>query len=87
MWRVADGKFVKTLNTGFVRHVSFSPNGEFMAYGSGDGTISIWTVPDFIRIRVWDAHADAVRSVSFSPDGMLMASGSWDGTVSLWGIT
>ncbi len=85
-----------TGHTGTVYSVSYSPDGNTIASGSGDHTIH--TIPSGSgdnTIRLWDAvtgahkhtltgHRGYVASIAYSPDGNSIASGSWDNTVHLW---
>ncbi|MBD2464547.1 TIR domain-containing protein [Oscillatoria sp. FACHB-1407] len=63
--------------------VSFNPNGQTIATGSGDNTIKLWDV-NGKELRTLNGHEDYVISVSFSPDGKMLASASRDGTIKLW---
>jgi WD40 repeat protein len=88
LWRVRDGKLIRTLRGHElpVYSVSFSPDGELIASGSNDNTVRLWRVRDGKLIRTLRGHELPVYSVSFSPDGELIASGSVDNTVRLWRV-
>ena len=85
MWR--SGELVRTLSghTSWVWSVAFSPDGMWLASGSGDQTVKLWDVASGELVRTLSGHTDPVRSVAFSPDGTRLASGSLDGT-SIFGI-
>ena len=65
---------------------AFSPDGEIIAIGEKDGSISLWRIKGMERISTLKGHADEVTALCFSPDGELLASGGWrnDGAVIIW---
>ena len=71
---------------GYAVKVSFSPDGETLAAGSGT-KIQLWDVATKTNITTIATPDRRISSVSFSPDGETLAVGSDDGTVTLWDVT
>ncbi len=69
-----------------VSSVVYSPDGRYLASGSGDKTIKIWEVATGKELRTLTGHSSWVRSVVYSPDGRYLASGSWDKTIKVWDV-
>ncbi|KZP31119.1 WD40 repeat-like protein [Athelia psychrophila] len=68
-----------------VKSVAFSPDGDRIASGSNDKTISILDARTGELVAgPFDGHTSVVDSVAFSPDGNRVASGSWDNTIRIW---
>jgi WD40 repeat protein len=80
-----------------VQSVAFSPDGTFLASGSGDGTarvwqvdrgpVSNWTLHHTLRIPTGEREGGYSHDVAFSPDGAKLAFGLPDGTVRLWHLS
>jgi WD40 repeat protein len=72
-------------HTGWVRSVSFSPDGTRIVSGSSDSTVRVWDAATGLPLgKPFRGHTESVWSVSFSPDGSRIVSGSWDSTVRVW---
>ncbi len=69
-----------------VLSVTFSPDGKYLASGSRDNTVKLWSVESQKEVATLQGHTSDVNSVAFSPDGKYLASGSLDKTIKLWSI-
>ncbi len=79
---------VRTLGFGTVLSVAFSPDGRYLAAGTGGGSsVQLIDTTTWAVARTLEGHTDWVFSVAFSPDGRLPASGSVDKTIKLWVIS
>ena len=90
LWNPANGALVRTINLywggktnnlGKIASLSFSPDGQYLAAGSGDLYTRIWKVSDSTMNQAWVKNAGPVQSVAYSPDGTMLATGSQDKTV------
>ena len=52
----------------------FHPNSSYIATGSGDKTVRLWSVQEGKSVRLLSGHKSSVLALAFSSDGMLLAS-------------
>ena len=66
--------------------IAFSSDGQILASGSADRTITLWNSQTGKSLRTLQGHRSWVWGIAISHDSKLLASGSYDHTVKLWDI-
>ncbi|OQW92643.1 MAG: hypothetical protein BWK78_01060 [Thiotrichaceae bacterium IS1] len=71
-----------------VMSIAFNPNGQWLASGSEDGVVRLWSLTDEKREeKRFTGHLGAISSVVFSPDSQLLASAALeDEKIHLWNV-
>jgi len=64
--------------------VSFSPNGRYLASGSGDTTVRFWDVDTETPHHTCKGHKHWVLSIAWSPNGEKLASGCKSAEIRVW---
>lgn len=80
-WKVMRG------HSNWVRSITFSRDGQFLASASDDKTVMLWDTSTGQRLRILEGHKQRVWSVAISPDGNSIASASEDKTILLWRLS
>jgi WD40 repeat protein len=75
IWDIASGEKVQSLDARR-SHVTFSPDGAWMALAGYNAPIDIWDVKTGEVVQMLEGHTDRVFGLAFSLDGTLLASGS-----------
>jgi WD40 repeat protein/serine/threonine protein kinase len=96
---VTDGKRLEIIETGrwkwiasgrldkrTMHTVDFSPDGELLVTGDGDGIVTLWSVNPLLQIGEIGRHKAGISKVLFSPDGQRIASAGGDKTIMLWDV-
>ena len=69
--------------------LAFSPNDDTLAFGTSNGTITLWNAIAGEEIRTWQGHADKhfVDALAFSLDGQFLASGAeMESVIKVWNL-
>jgi ribosome assembly protein 4 len=69
-----------------VNHVTFSPDGLYIASAAFDNSVKLWNARDGKFILTCRGHVAPVYQCSFSPDSRLLVSSSKDTTVKCWDV-
>ncbi|XP_041350278.1 notchless protein homolog 1-like isoform X2 [Gigantopelta aegis] len=64
--------------------VAFSPDGRYLASGSGDTTVRFWDVNTETPQYTCKGHKHWILSISWSPDGRKLASGCKNSHICIW---
>lgn len=69
-----------------VTAVAWSPDGTYIASGSLDKTVQVWSANSSNHVRpfVYRGHSAGVRAVDWSPNSQRVVSGAEDTTVQMW---
>ncbi|MHC5111460.1 MAG: protein kinase domain-containing protein [Planctomycetota bacterium] len=62
-----------------------SPDGRWLAAGSGDGKIHLQNLVDGSNVA-WEGHDASIAALAFSPDSRWLASGAQDNTARIWEV-
>ncbi len=92
IWDTQTGEQLQLIDpeSGFVRALDYSPDGETIAYGVWDntnaGTVRIHSAETGEEIRRFFAHTTPLTDVVYSPDADQIVSVAWDRNVRIWNI-
>ena len=88
LWEVNTQTEIATLqHDEYVWALAFSPDGQLLAAGDGEGTVKIWNLQE--RRVIAQLQGDEVRvdALGFSPDGRTLASAGYQGLIKLWSVS
>lgn len=90
IWNVHNGEMIKSLShNGALTSLAISPQQHYLAAGSGDGNVMLWSYPpDETSAEVTlVGHQQAVRSLAFDPQGKYLVSAGQDPFLLVWKLS
>lgn len=76
-----------TNQTGSIRSLAFSADGQLLALASSDRTIRVLRSADQAELRCWRGHEGEGWVLAFLPDGKTLVSGCDAATACFWDVT
>ncbi|MCZ2343604.1 MAG: WD40 repeat domain-containing protein [Bacteroidales bacterium] len=73
-----------TAHEGWVRALTVSPNGQWIASCGNDHLVKLWDAATGQPVRTLAGHADHVYHVAFHPDGQHIVSADLKGVLKVW---
>ncbi|MEQ1651506.1 MAG: serine/threonine-protein kinase [Hyphomicrobium sp.] len=67
-----------------VQALAADPAGRWLASGSADSAVKLWTLGTRDVRRTLRGHNGSISALGFAPDGTTLAAGSSDGSIKLW---
>ncbi len=89
VWNAKTGQQLSILrgHNAKITSIAFSPNAQFMATASYDGTLRLWRLDDLNTLPiVFDDHDSWVTATIFSPDNKYVISGDKNGNIRLYPV-
>jgi WD40 repeat protein len=83
------GQIIKLLkgHKDVINNLEFSPDGNYLASASADGTVIIWAVKSNFNLRhTLVYHTKNIYGISFSHDRKYLASASYDAAIAIWDL-
>lgn len=88
LWEISTQNEIATLrHDEYVWALAFSPNGQLLAAGDGEGKVKIWDVQRQQSMVQLEGDTDGVYAVTFSSDGRTLATAGRQGEVKLWAVS
>ena len=86
-WNTVTYEITRTMRTGGVLDLAFSPDGQAIASTPDRFAIRLWRMKDSQMLyELPTSFTGAVSSLAFSPDGATLATGHYDGVIRTWDV-
>jgi len=88
VWDTTTWGITRTLITGTVLDIAFSPDARLVAATPDRYAVRIWQLRDAKLLhRLFTSFSGAVNSLAFSPNGATLATGHYDGIIQIWDVS
>jgi WD40 repeat protein len=85
LWNTISWVITRTVRTGAILGVNFSPDGNLLAFEPDRYKVTLWNVREGkTQSTLWTSFTGAVNSMAFAPQGGVLATGHYDGTIRTW---
>lgn len=84
IWDAQTGEMLHFLEMGSAQPINFSPDGQQVVIGGGDGSARVWDIVTGELLLSLIGHERWVNVAIYSPDGKTILTASRDGDVRLW---
>ena len=71
----------------FIKYLTDSPDGKYLASGSSDKTIKIWNINSGECVKTLTGFNHIIKALDFNPDGTELASVSSDRSIRIWDVS
>lgn len=87
LWKTAKAiELARATADSWVTAFAFSPDGQTLASGHDDGSISLWRLPTLDLVGEVPGHDEAVSALTFSADGLQLTSAGDDHRIRVWDV-
>ena len=81
-WADLDPEEVDELEDAWISIACFSPDGKFIATGTGKGLVRLWSTGDYVScVATFRKHRAPIERIAFSQSGEFLLSGDHAGIV------
>lgn len=88
LWRRLNGeRHLFEGHRGVVNAVAISPDSQWAASGSGDGTVRVWNLAKGEALALLTGPKAAIHAVAFAPDGKMLAAAGADKVIRFWDVS